>query len=42
MTKSITQTLLERWQAWCHYHFPEELVPVTDHPVSEERFPNMS
>ncbi|KAK4818862.1 hypothetical protein QYF61_020081 [Mycteria americana] len=40
-TKSIVQMLLELWQAWCRDHFPGEPVPVTDHPPSEEPFPNV-
>ena len=41
MTKSIVQMLLELWQVWCHDHFTEEPVPVTNHPLSEEPFPNV-
>ena len=32
---------VELWQAWCHDHIPGEPVPVTDHPLSEEPFPNV-
>ncbi|KAK4807096.1 hypothetical protein QYF61_018437 [Mycteria americana] len=41
MTKSVIQTLLELRQAWCCDHFPGEPVPVTNHPLSEEPFPNV-
>ena len=41
MTKSVVQTLLELWQAWCRDHLPGEPVPVTNHPLSEEPFPNV-
>jgi len=27
--------------AWCHDNFPGEPVPVTDHLLSEEPFPNV-
>jgi len=37
MTKSIVQTLLALWQAWCRHHFPGEPVPATDHPFSESQ-----
>ncbi|KAK4807107.1 hypothetical protein QYF61_018448 [Mycteria americana] len=30
-----------RAKAWCRDHFPGEPVPVTDHPLSEEPFPNV-
>jgi len=33
--------LLEYRQAWGHDHFPGDLVPVFDHTLSEELFPNM-
>lgn len=41
MTKSIVQMLHELWQAWCCDHFPEEPVPGTTYPHSEETFPNV-
>lgn len=41
MTKSIVQTLLENWQAWCHNHFLGEPVPVINHPLGEEPFPKV-
>lgn len=40
LTKGIIQMLFERWQVWCRGH-PGESVPVTDHPLSEEPFPNV-
>ena len=33
--------LLELWQAWCRNQSPGEPIPVTDHPLSEEPFPNV-
>lgn len=33
--------LLEHNRAWAYEHFPGELGPAFDHPVSEELFPNM-
>lgn len=41
MMKGIVQTLLKIWQTWCPDRFPGEHVPGTDHPVSEEPFPNV-
>ena len=41
MTKKVVQTLLELQQVWCHDRFPEESVPVTNHPLSEEPVPNV-
>jgi len=34
--------LLELGQAWCRDNFPGEPVPVTNHLLSEELFPNVS
>lgn len=42
MTVSITQTLLELWQTWCHDHLTGEPVPVVDHPLREETFTNVT
>jgi len=41
MTKSAVQMLLELLHAWCHYHHPEEFIPWTRHPLSEEPFLNV-
>ena len=41
MTKTILQTLLELWQASCCDHFPEDPVPVTNHPLRDDHFPNV-
>ena len=40
MTKNIVQMLLKLQQAWCHDYIPGELVPVCDHPLGEEPFPD--
>ena len=40
MSESTVQTILELWQAWCHDHCPGEPVPVPNHPLGEEPFPN--
>lgn len=37
---TMSWTFLELWQAWCCDHFHRQPVPVTDHPLSEEPFPN--
>ncbi|GAB0184693.1 hypothetical protein GRJ2_000934600 [Grus japonensis] len=41
MTESIIQTLLELSQARRCDHFPGEPVPVPNHPLSEEPFPDI-
>ncbi|GAB0202878.1 cAMP-dependent protein kinase inhibitor alpha [Grus japonensis] len=41
MTESVIQMLLELSQAQCCDHFPREPVPVPDHPLSEEPFPDI-
>ena len=41
ISKSVVQTLLEHRQAWGHDRFPGELVPVLDHLLSGELFPNI-
>jgi len=41
MTKSVIQTPLELRQAWCLDNFPGERVPMTDHHLNEEPFPNV-
>ena len=41
MTKFVVQMLFELTQAWFHDHFPGDAVPVTDHTLSEEFFPNV-
>jgi len=33
--------LLQHLQGWGHDHFPGELAPVLDHPVSEELVPSI-
>lgn len=33
--------IFEHWQALCHDHFPEKLIPVLDHPLSEELSPKI-
>jgi len=39
MTKSVIQTVLELRQVGGPAYFPEEPVPATDHPLSEEPSP---
>lgn len=41
MTMILDQMLLGTRQAWCFHHFPGEPVPVTDHPLHEEPFPEV-
>ncbi|GAB0194069.1 myocardial zonula adherens protein [Grus japonensis] len=41
MTESVIQTLLELSQARCCDHFPGEPVPVPNHPLGEEPFPDI-
>ena len=38
MSESIVQMLLDLWQAQCHDHCPEDLVPVPDHPLVKNVF----
>ncbi|KAK4806763.1 hypothetical protein QYF61_005559 [Mycteria americana] len=38
-TVAVDRTMPQ--QAWCRDHFPGEPVPVIDHPLSEEPFPNV-
>lgn len=39
--ESIVQMLLELCQAWCCDHCSGQPVPVSDHPLDEEPFPDM-
>lgn len=39
--QSIVQMLIEAQQVWCRDHSPRESVPVPDHPLGEEHFPNI-
>lgn len=41
ITYGIIQMLLEFWQDSFWAHFPGEPVPVTDHPLCKESFPNI-
>jgi len=41
MSKCAVQMLHELCQAQCHNHFSKEAVPVPNHPLSEEPFPNI-
>jgi len=41
MCESTVQMLLELMQGQCSDHFPEETVPVSDHPLGEEPFPDI-
>lgn len=41
MAKSFIQPLHEFCQAWDHDHFLGDPVPMTDHTLSEEPFPNV-
>lgn len=38
MPESAVQKLLVLCHAWCCDHFPREPVPVTNHPLGENRF----
>lgn len=39
--KSILPMLLEQQQAWSHDHIPRDSIPVLDHSLSEELYPNV-